>query len=324
MATAPQPNPNMDQYYARPPRLVKIGARRRLNMLILGEGSPTVIFSPGGGASTLEWARVQHPISAKTRTVAYDNAGFGFSDPGPLPRTASACVKDLRAALKAADIAPPYILAGWSLGGLHMRLFAFQHPEEVVGMVLVDSSTEHQGRRLFEVTGNPLFDEAKRGRSPEVRAMKAKVARVEKLAREGALKPGMPEYDEFVGPPVPTVTPAVNAARARQHTSPGRFRAARSEMKHFMGATSDEVAAARRPLGDMPIIMLTAGRLPPNVPAEQADAWRKVLADMHDEFAALSTRGQRRTIDAGHGIQIEKPEVVIAAIEEVLALARGG
>jgi pimeloyl-ACP methyl ester carboxylesterase len=312
----------MDQFYARPPQMVKVSGRRRLNMLILGEGSPTVIFAPGGGASTLEWARVQHPISARTRTVAYDNAGFGFSDPGPLPRTASACVNDLRVALKAAGIAPPYILAGWSLGGLHMRLFAFQHPEEVVGMVLVDSSTEYQGRRLFEVTGNPLFDEARRAKSPEVRAAKAKMARVEKLAREGALKPGMPEYDEFVGPPLQTVTPAVNAARVAQRTSPGRYRAARSEMKHFMGASSDEVAAARRSLGDMPITMLTAGRLPPNVPEDQADAWREVLCAMHDEFAALSTRGVRRTVDAGHGIQLEKPEVVIAAIEEVLALAR--
>jgi pimeloyl-ACP methyl ester carboxylesterase len=45
---------------------------------------------------------------------------------------------------------------------------------------------------------------------------------------------------------------------------------------------------------------------------------------MHDEITALSTRGERRTIDAGHGIQLEKPEVVIAAIEDVLALARNG
>jgi pimeloyl-ACP methyl ester carboxylesterase len=314
----------MDQWYARPQTLVKVGRRRRLNLLILGEGSPTVIFSPGGGASTLEWARVQHPISAKTRTVAYDNAGFGFSDPGPLPRTARAAVDDLRVALKEADIRPPYVLAGWSLGGLHMRLFAFRHPEEVVGMVLVDSSTEHQGRRLFEVTGNPLFDATRRARHPEVRAMKAKAARVEKMAREGALKPGTPEYDEFVGPPLPTVTPAVNAARVKQFTSPGRYRAMRSEMKHFMGASSDEVAAARRPLGDMPIIMLTASRLPPNLPPEQGDAWRQALSAMHDEFAALSTRGVRRTVDAGHGIQIEKPDVVIGAIEEVLAQARAG
>jgi len=177
---------------------------------------------------------------------------------------------------------------------------------------------------LFEVTGNPLFDQARSAKHPEVRAWRAKVARVEKLARQGALKPGMPEYDEFVGPPLPTVTPAVNAARVAQLTSPGRYRAMRSEMKHFMGVTSDEVAAARRPLGDIPIIMLTASRLPPNVPADQADAWREVLGAMHDEFAALSTRGVRRSVDAGHGIQVEKPEVVIGAIEEVLAMARDG
>jgi pimeloyl-ACP methyl ester carboxylesterase len=204
-----------------------------------------------------------------------------------------------------------------------MRLFAFRYPEEVVGMVLVDSSTEHQGRRLFEVTGNPLFDETQRARHPEVRALRAKAIRVERLAREGALKPGTPEYDEFVGPPLPTVTPSVNAARAAQLTSPARYRAMRSEMKHFMGATSDEVAAARRHLGDIPIIMLTASRLPPNLPPDKAEAWREVLCSMHDEFAALSTRGVRRTVDAGHGIQIEKPEIVIGAIEEVLALTRG-
>jgi hypothetical protein len=103
--------------YAAPQTLVNVSRRRRLNLLIAGEGEPTVIFAPGGWASTLEWARVQHAVAAKTRTVGYDNAGFGFSDPGPLPRTASAIVSDLRAALKAADIAPPYVLAGWSFGG---------------------------------------------------------------------------------------------------------------------------------------------------------------------------------------------------------------
>ena len=63
--------------------------------------------------------------------------------------------------------------------------------------------------------------------------------------------------------------------------------------------------------------------LPLNFPPDKAEAWREVLCSMHDEFAALSTRGVRRTVDAGHGIQIEKPEIVIGAIEEVLALTRG-
>src|ERR1022692_3683627 len=107
-ATPAEQNALLDRYYAAPQTLVKVSARRRLNLLIAGEGEPTVIFAPGGWASTLEWARVQHAVAARTRTVGYDNAGFGFSDPGPLPRTASAIVNDLRAALKAAGIPPPY------------------------------------------------------------------------------------------------------------------------------------------------------------------------------------------------------------------------
>src|ERR1700677_3158990 len=121
MATPAELNARLVRYYATPQTLVRVSRRRRLNLLIAGQGEPTVIFAPGGWASTLEWARVQHAVAERTRTVAYDNAGFGFSDPGPPPRTASAIVNDLRAALKAADIPPPYVLAGWSFGGLIMR-----------------------------------------------------------------------------------------------------------------------------------------------------------------------------------------------------------
>jgi pimeloyl-ACP methyl ester carboxylesterase len=122
------PNPWLDQHYAVPQTLVKIGRRRRLNLLIAGEGAPSVIFAAGLIGTSLHFARVQHEVALKTRTVAFDKAGMGFSDPGPLPRTASAIVNDLRAALKAADIAPPYVLAGHSAGGPQMRLFAFHHP----------------------------------------------------------------------------------------------------------------------------------------------------------------------------------------------------
>ncbi|MFI4974900.1 MAG: alpha/beta fold hydrolase [Caulobacterales bacterium] len=306
----------MDLYYAVPQTLVKINRRRRLNLLIRGEGSPTIIFAPGGGATTLQWARVQHPISAKTRTVAYDDAAFGFSDPGPLPRTASAFVNDLRAGLKAAEIGPPYILVGWSLGGLVMSLFAFRYPEDVVGMVMVDKSTEHQDRRCFEATGDPIFAPTQR-KQFGTRCMSA-----ERLARSGALKPGTAEYDEFVGPEDPALTPAVNAARVAQLTSPGAYRGTRSMMANLMSLSSDEVDAARRSLGDMPLIVLTGGRPHPLLSEKTGEKFFEVLCTMHDEFAALSTRGERRTVDAGHGIPIEKPEVVIEAIEEVLALAR--
>jgi pimeloyl-ACP methyl ester carboxylesterase len=304
---------------------VKISRRRRLNLLIAGEGEPTVIFAPGLINTTLEWARVQRVVALKTRTVAFDKAGIGFSDPGPMPRTASAVVEDLRTALKVADIAPPYVLAGWSAGGLYMRLFALRYPQEVIGMVMVDSSSEHQMRRMAEATGDR---EAETQRREALRTY----SRLTRLARAGALLPGTPEYDRAVGGPAPTLTPAVFAARVALRTSPGYWRAVRSEAAGLTGASSDQVAAARRslgdtPLGDMRLIVLTAGKTVMARPGETdatAEARHKVWRTMHDEIAALSTRGERRTVDAGHGIQIEKPEVVIAAIEEVLALARRG
>jgi pimeloyl-ACP methyl ester carboxylesterase len=299
-------------HYAAPQTLVNVSRRRGLNLLIAGEGEPTVIFAPGGWASTLEWARVQHPIAARTRTVAYDNAGFGFSDPGPLPRTASAIVSDLRAALKAAGIPPPYVLAGWSFGGLIMRLFAFNHPRDVVGMVMVDSSSERQ-IGLFAT-------------DPMAMAWRRKLLRVEQLARAGDLVAGTPEHGEFVvRDGAPRLPAAVRAARRAQRTSPGFYRAARSEYAN-LAATLDEMNAARRPLGDMPLIVLTAGKFFP-MPEESihpAEVWREAWRAGHDEIAALSTRGERRTVDAGHAIQWERPEVVIAAIEEVLIIARRG
>jgi pimeloyl-ACP methyl ester carboxylesterase len=313
MPTRAELNARLGRYYAAPRTLVKIGARRRLNLLIAGEGEPTVIFAPGGWASTLEWALVQHPISAKTRTVAYDNAGFGFSDPGPLPRTASAIVNDLRAALKAADIPPPYVLAGWSFGGLIMRLFAFKYPRDVVGMVMVDSSSERQ---------ISLFAE-----DPKAIAWRRKLLRVERLARAGQLVAGTSEYDEFVvRDGAPKLPAAVKAARRAQRTSSGFYRAARSEYANLAAATLDEMNAVRRPLGDMPLIVLSAGKFfpTPHESVHPAEAWREAWRTGHDEIAALSTRGERRTIASGHAIQWEKPEAVVAAIEEVLAVARGG
>jgi pimeloyl-ACP methyl ester carboxylesterase len=306
--------------YAAPQTLAKVALRRRLNLVIAGEGAPTVIFAPGHGATALHWARVQHPLSASTRTVAYENAGFGFSDPGPLPRTASAILDDLRSALRAKEIYPPYVLVGHSMGGMITRLFAFRHPEDVVGMVMVDTATEFQPLR-FQALSDPQI--VRRQRRFDTQMRRAMI-RAERLARSGGLVPGVPEYDQFVGPPWPALTPAVNAARKTQLTSPGRFRAVRSELAHLWSTSSEEIAAARRRLGKMPLIVLTAGRgqRAPDEPDEAFEIRQTLWRTLHQEFAALSACGEQRTVDAGHNIALEKPEAVIAAVEEVMAMAR--
>jgi len=257
-------------------------------------------------------------LGLSSRAVSFDQAGMGFSDPGPFPVTGSAVVEDLRAALKAANLRPPYVLVGLSLGGLYMRLFAFKYPQEVVGMVMVDSSSEHQHRRMFG-ENSPQF-------AAMLRDQLRKLTRLARLAREGALVPGAPEYDELVGRAATPMrlTPAVKAARIKQITSAARWRAMRSEMKVAGAISFEQVAAARRSLGDMPLIVLSASRgeaMPDETP-EQARARVENWRTMHEEIAALSTRGERRTIDACHEIQIDKPEAVVAAIEEVLTMVR--
>lgn len=312
--------------YAEPQTLVKIGRSRRLNLVIAGEGAPAVILAPGLNETALSWAGIQPVIARKTLTVAFDKAGMGFSDPGPLPRTASAVVEDLRAALKLAGVAPPYVLVGASVGGMQMRLFAFRYPEDVAGMVMVDSASEHQYRRFGEALGDAEADLKLR------RDLLRTYSRLARLARAGALEPGAPDYHRAVGPISPLLSAEAQTARIAQRTSPAFWRALRSESAAIYGedgssVSSDEVAAARRPLGDVPLIVLTAGRNSPQPrPGEDAVAAqmrRHLWITMHEEIAALSTRGERRTVEgAGHNIQAAQPDAVIAAIEEVLAAAR--
>jgi pimeloyl-ACP methyl ester carboxylesterase len=294
--------------YAAPQRLVRINRRRRLNLQIAGEGSPTVILSAGLAGINLDWLRVFPYVARFTRVVAHEHAGLGFSDPGPTPRTSSAIVADLRGALKAAGIAPPYVLVGHSAGGLHMRLFAALYPDEVAGLVLVDTVTAHFEARM--PGGMGLAEERRTWR------------RLLALARRGALTPDTQDYRQHVRVPQPGLSPRMNAAMHAMRTRASYYRTLISESLALNGRSSDELANLSQNLGDRPLIVLSAGRVAQEAfiggREDKAAAWYA----MHDELAALSTRGERRTVDAGHNIPLENPRAVVGAIEAVVTAAR--
>ena len=118
--------------------LVDIGGRR-LYIKCMGEGSPTVILEHGMATESGSWATVHQAVAQFTRVCAFDRAGRGTSDPAPTPRTSEDMVEDLHALLANAHVPGPYILVGNSLGGFNARIFAHKYPDEVVGLVLVDS-----------------------------------------------------------------------------------------------------------------------------------------------------------------------------------------
>jgi len=109
-----------------------------------GNGSPTVILEAGLGDVSIEWSRVQLEIAKFARVCSYDRAGYGSSDAGPMPRTSLQIAKELHTLLQNAREAPRYLLVGHSFAGYNVRVFNGNYPDEVTGIVLVDSTQEEQ------------------------------------------------------------------------------------------------------------------------------------------------------------------------------------
>jgi pimeloyl-ACP methyl ester carboxylesterase len=134
-------------------RLVDVGGRR-LAIECAGRGSPTVVLDnglpPEAPAEAREtWATVLPAVAAFTRVCTYDRANLGRSDPAPRPRTSRQIVEDLHTLLRNAEPPGPYVLVGWSFGGLNVRLHASRYPAGVAGLVLVDSVHEAQISRVL-------------------------------------------------------------------------------------------------------------------------------------------------------------------------------
>ncbi|MGN7177220.1 alpha/beta hydrolase [Paenibacillus sp. FSL R5-0490] len=118
---------------------------------LVGEnsGKPTVIMDAGYGDYSKAWNSVLREISMLSRVLIYDRAGLGKSESSSNPRTSREMVKELKELLNEAKIKPPYILAGHSFGGVNMRMFAAEYPNEVCGLVLIDSTPEDYRERFL-------------------------------------------------------------------------------------------------------------------------------------------------------------------------------
>ena len=124
---------------ANPPpgQMVDVGGYR-LHIHCTGSGSPTVVIESGWGESSATWGWVQPEIAKITRVCTYDRAGMGWSEPSPFPRTARQFAKELHTLLAKANESGPYVLVAHSLGGYTVRVYAYDYPGEVSGLVMID------------------------------------------------------------------------------------------------------------------------------------------------------------------------------------------
>jgi len=308
--------------YLTPQFLVDVGKGRAINLVCLGRGSPTVILTAGLEGWSAHWWIVQRPLAGRTRVCAWDRAGFGFSSPSPERQDIVHTTEDLELALTKGGIRGPYVMVGHSLGAFEALRFTDLHRQSVVAMVLVDPDIPDRARVEERIA--PRLGAMWRPRAEQT------VKELENCAaelRSGALKNGTPKFELCTGAPDLHV-PGLTAVMARLNADPARLlTVASAEKEHY--ADSREVINAKRRYGNMPLIVLTAGSdtitVPPATPG--AAELRKQIALFlrdgwgagHDAYAALSTRGRNQVVpDSNHNIQIEKPEVVISAVNEVL------
>ena len=277
--------------YPAPGRLIDVGGYR-LHLYCTGTarlGSPTVILEAGYGNTSLVWSKVQPGIASFTRVCSYDRAGYGWSDNGPLPRTAGHMVTELHTLLARAGVAGPSVLVGHSYGGLIMQLYASTYPQQVAGLVLVESVHEDQFR----------YPELHFGPIPPI---------CQALAPFGIMRLFGFAAPGYVAEYAPRAQPA---AKAQFYQT--RFCQTASDEYAAWDESSAQVRAARHPLGHLPLVVLTHGL--PNLGPQGERDWQALQRNL----AGLSSNSLYIiATHSGHFIQLEQPDLVIAAIKQVL------
>jgi pimeloyl-ACP methyl ester carboxylesterase len=289
-------------------RVIDIGGR---NMQIdcRGSGTPIVVFEAGlDTMGSLSWSAVQDAIAATTRACAYSRAGVMWSERRTGKFDADGESRDLHALLNAAGEHAPYVMVGHSLGGPYIMNFTRLYPQEVAGLVFVDASHPDQIERMNQAVGKKM--------EAGVGIMKAANA----LSWTGIPRLVSSYSDNAT---VPAKAKAANDAYISYSLA-----AALQELDS-LGATLASAGQLRQ-LGDRPIVVLTAMKpLPPAVlkaaslTEEQALQIRTVWKAMHDDEASWSHRSRHELVpDATHYIQFDRPDIVIAAVKEVVGEVR--
>jgi len=288
-------------------RLVNVGGRR-IQLDCRGSGSPTVVLESGlDNLGSLSWALVHDSIATTSRTCAYSRAGIMWSDAASGAFDSKTVAEDLHAALTKAGERAPFVVVGHSLGGPYALIFTGLYPAEVAGLVFVDASHPDQLVRLRQATGKSM--EASTGMLSAVAALSW--TGVMRLIPDGA------------SPKLPPAT--IRAQHAYLSTSLGP---SLKELKALSGTL--EAAGQHRQLGSRPLVVLTAMAPTPaevlksaGMTRDQGDRMRAAWKVLHDEEATWSTRSRHELVpDATHYIQLDRPDVVIRAVREVVGAVR--
>jgi len=279
---------------------------------------PTVVVDTGMGDFSTSWQGIQPEVSKSARICTYDRAGYGWSDSSPNPRTATQMANELHQLLVNAKIDPPYILVGHSLGGFTVRVFASQYPDEVVGMILVDSGHEDQLERL----------------PPEYLRLNDKqetyFSVLGFMSRFGILRliGNSSKGADITPPQVAKMPKEIQPLYLMMLSHPSFFDTTLAELRALPETTAQVRATGS--LGDLPLIVLSADGIDDAVlksiglgddfPAAQL---RQSFHELQAELAALSTNSTHIIVKGStHAINLDQPDVVIKSILDMVEMVK--
>jgi len=312
--------------YSPPGKLVDVGGYR-LHLNCTGKSGPTIVLISGAGDFSFDWGLVQSGVSRFARVCSYDRAGLAWSDPGPTPRTMRQDAYELHTLLKAARIKAPYVLVGHSIGGLIARVYAGQYPDEVLGMVLVDSTHEdttlmYQGKLVRVREG------AKGIAAPPVQTIHSSPPKphtaedIEQFEFNQKMF-GSPKTE----PPFDKLSASTQAMRLWFRSQPPRAAAGSDFWAEELQAMY--IARAKTPyqLGDKPLVVLLAkpdaGNPPPGI---SADEWKRINEEKRQQKVGLANLSRNSKLivaeSSDHHIQLDEPRVVADAIRLVVDAVR--
>jgi pimeloyl-ACP methyl ester carboxylesterase len=209
-----------------PGQLIDVGGHR-LHLSCAGSGSPTVVLEPGAGGVSSDLGWITPAVARDTRVCVYDRAGRGWSEPADTPQDAAQIATDLHTLLHRGHVPGPYVLAGHSFGGLYTLTFAARYPDEVAGMVLVDST------------------------APAPAPASAAKPRATPLADGGS-------YD-LTGRVSALVSTSARLGLGRLFDVPTASHLRSTIDEYVQASSSAEEAASLRDFADKPLVVLTAG-----------------------------------------------------------------
>ncbi|MGI8962545.1 MAG: alpha/beta fold hydrolase [Bryobacteraceae bacterium] len=304
--------------FPAPGRLINAGPCR-LHLNEQGVGNPVVVLESGIAASSLSWALVQPKAAEFTRTCSYDRAGLSWSDNCAVPRTLRQIVSELTRLLSHAGLDGPYILVGHSFGGAVIRAFANLQPANVAGLILVDpmslgywANCGPSEERRLRLAARLSRRGALLARIGVVRAALTALASgrriFPKLIARISAGQGTDVILHLVGE-IQKLPPELWPLLRAHWSRPKCFRA--------MAGYLDALPESARTAVQMP--------LPPEIPFVVLSASSANEAELQerDSWVQQSRHGRHiRIEESGHWLQLERPDVVVAAIQELVGLVR--